>query len=154
MTEVGVIHALPTILSAPGARTCHTPRRRSARALILMGKFLATLVLATLVGTSLSACAAAPDPTPVIYWAEARLHVIVKAIEPSANGGTWSVTFEVEGEEMRARTVPGLNRPLLVPGDTAIVLGKISQAGDLLITSITLDRPLERSPGTQGSPPP
>jgi hypothetical protein len=119
-----------------------------------MGRFLATVVLATLIGTSLSACAAAPEPTPVIYWAEAKLHVIVKAIEPSANGDTWSVTFEVNGEEMRAWTAPGLNRPLLVPGDTAMVLGKISQAGDLLITSITLDRPLERSPGTQGTPRP
>ncbi len=119
-----------------------------------MGRFLATVLLATLIGTSLSACAAAPGPTPAIYWAEAKLHVTVKAIEPSANGDTWSVTFEVDGEEMRARTAPGLIRPLLVPGDTAMVLGKISQAGDLLITSITLERPPERTPGTQETPRP
>jgi hypothetical protein len=53
-----------------------------------MRRSVATVVSATLIGTSLSACAAAPDPTPVIYWAEAKLHVIVKAIEPVENGGS------------------------------------------------------------------
>jgi hypothetical protein len=114
----------------------------------------ATVVFATLIGTSLSGCAAAAEPTPVVYWAEARLHVVIKAIEPAENSDTWSVTFETEGEEMQAPTAPGMKRPLLVPGDTAMVLAKISQAGDLLITSITPDRPLERSPRTQVTPRP
>jgi hypothetical protein len=52
---------------------------------------------------------------------------------------------------MQAPTAPGMKRPLLVPGDTALVLAKVSQAGDLQITSITPDRPVDRSPGsTQG----
>lgn len=88
----------------------------------------------------------------VRYWAEAKLHVVIKAIEPAENGDTWSVTFETEGEEMQAPTAPGMKRPLLVPGDTALVLAKVSQAGDLQITSITPDRPVDRSPGsTQGT---
>lgn len=77
-----------------------------------------------------------------------KLHVVIKAIEPAESGDTWSVTFETEGEEMQAPTAPGMKRPLLGPGDTALVFAKVSQAGDLLITSITPDRPVDRSPGS------
>lgn len=113
-----------------------------------MRSFLATVMFATMIGTSLSGCAAAEEPTPVVYWAEAKLHVVIKAIEPAESGDTWSVTFETEGEEMQAPTAPGMKRPLLGPGDTALMFAKVSQAGDLLITSITPDRPVDRSPGS------
>lgn len=52
---------------------------------------------------------------------------------------------------MQAPTAPGMTRPLLAPGDMALVLGKISQGGDLLITSIARDRTIVATPGsTQG----
>lgn len=120
-----------------------------------MRPFLATVVCATLVGISLSACAASPGPTPIIYWAEAQLHVVIKAIEPAENRETWSVTFEINGQEMQALTAPGVNRPSVESGDMALVLGKVSQAGDLLITSITVERSAIDSPdSTQGTPRP
>lgn len=114
-----------------------------------MHRFLLLVVLFALSGL-ISACGGTqasqpPVPRADVYWAEIRSHIKIWNVEPAADG-TWKITYDVDtdGPRYSSLTVP-MERPPFLPGQRALMYGKMAQTGDVLITSLEED-PLAASP--------